>query len=63
MVFNEIRPETTSFESISAYTIEETQMNQYAIDCYPYATRGVLSGLLFASVFWGSIIGILMLAF
>lgn len=62
MMLSKIRPETTSFESI-AYTAEETPIDRMQIDCYPYATRGVLYGLLFAIVFWGSIIGMLMLVF
>ena len=61
-MLSKVRPETTSFESI-AYTAEETSIDWMQIDCYPYATRGVLYGLLFAIVFWGSIIGMLMLVF
>ncbi|MGL4622980.1 hypothetical protein [Chroococcidiopsis sp.] len=62
MMISTIRPETTSSESI-AYITEETPIDLMQIDCYPYATRGVLYGLLFAIIFWGSIIGMLMLAF
>lgn len=61
-MLSKIRPETTSFESI-AYITEESSLDRMQIDCYPYATRGVLYGLLFAVVFWGCIIGILMLVF
>ncbi|NJL10125.1 MAG: hypothetical protein HC908_08020 [Calothrix sp. SM1_7_51] len=39
----------------------EAQASQYMIDCYPYATRGFLWGLVFAIILWGILISTIML--
>jgi hypothetical protein len=51
----------TLSESMAECKVYECQIAQDEIDCYPYAVRGVLFGILFGSVFWGAILGCLML--
>jgi len=63
MLGSQISPNKTLSEQTSECTVCEIQINQYTIDCYPYAIRGVLFGILFGSVFWSSVIGALILVF
>lgn len=64
MIGSEIKPNLVALQQISQYSACETGNNsQYMVDCYPYAMRGVLFGLLFSMIFWGGIIGVLILAF
>lgn len=63
MLVSEINLNETSSQQISECTLCETQTSQYMIDCYPYAMQGLLLGLFFSIIFWGSVIGVLMLVF
>lgn len=63
MIVSEIRPKSISLQPISESTVSENQIYQYTVDCYPYAMRGFLWGLLFSIVFLASAISILMLVF
>ncbi len=60
MIGSEIRPNSISLQPISESALSETQTYQYMVDCYPYAMRGFLWGLLFSIVFLASAIGILI---
>jgi hypothetical protein len=51
----------TLSEPMAECKVYESRVSQEEIDCYPYAIRGVLFGLLFASILWGAILGALML--
>lgn len=61
MIGSEIKSNATSLQQIPKYSKCETQTTEYMIDCYPYAMRGFLFGLLFSIIFLGSIISVLML--
>ena len=63
MLVKEISLNKTSSQQITEYTVCEPETSQYIVNCYPYAMRGVLWGLLLSIVFWRSIIGVLMLVF
>ena len=62
MLVKEISLNETLSQPIIEY-ICEPETSDYNMDCYPYIMRGVLWGLLFSIVFWGSVIGVLMLVF
>lgn len=53
-------PETSAY---TEYTVCEPETSAYIVDCYPYAIRGILWGLLLSIVFWGSMIGVLIRVF
>lgn len=53
-------PETSAY---TEYTVYEPEISEYAVDCYPYAIRGIVWGLLLSIVFWGSVIGVLIRVF
>ncbi|MBD2305244.1 hypothetical protein H6G17_06920 [Chroococcidiopsis sp. FACHB-1243] len=57
--------EITFNQSLSAQMAEcnvrACSIDRTEIDCYPYATRGVLFGILLGSSFWGAIAGVFML--
>lgn len=63
MIGSEIRPNATSLQELPESTICENPLSEYMIDCYPYAMRGFLFGLLFSIVLCGILIDILMLVF
>lgn len=63
MLVKEISLNKTSSQQITEYTVCEPEISEYIVDCYPYATRGILWGLLLSIVFWGSVISVLILAF
>lgn len=63
MLANEISLNQTSSRQITEYTGCEPETSQYMVECYPYAMRGVLCGLLLSIVFWVSVIGLLILMF
>lgn len=63
MLVSEINLDKTSSQQVFECTVYETQTSQLYIDCYPYAMRGLLWGLFFSIIFWGSVIGVLMLLF
>lgn len=60
-MLSEITFNKTLSEQTAECKVYECQVSQYEIDCYPYATRGFLFGLLFSTIFWGGIVGIWML--
>ena len=62
MLVKEISLNETLSQPIIEY-ICEPETSEFTIDSYPYAIQGVLWGLLFSIVFWGSVIGVLMLVF
>lgn len=51
------------FYQTSNQLVHEAETNHHFIDCYPYAVRGIVFGLLLSTIFWGSVIGLLMLLF
>lgn len=51
----------TLFEQTAECNVRECLVDRTEIDCYPYATRGVLFGILLGSSFWGAIAGAFML--
>lgn len=63
MILSETRSNSILLQPISESTLSKTQTCQHMVDCYPYAMRGFLWGILFSVVFWASAIGILMLVF
>lgn len=63
MLVKKISLNKTSSQQITEYTVCEPETSAYIVNCYLYATRGVLWGVLLSIVFWGSIIGVLMLVF
>lgn len=50
-------------EQLAEHKTSAAEISPNAIDCYPYATRGVLWALLFSGVFWGCAVSLLMLVF
>jgi len=60
-MLSEVTFNKTLSESMAECKVYESCVSQDEIDCYPYAMRGVLFGILFGSIFWGAIIGFLML--
>jgi hypothetical protein len=63
MLVSEIKLNETSSQQMIECTVCETQISQYMIDCYPCAMRGLVWAILLSTVFWGSVIGVLMLVF
>jgi hypothetical protein len=63
MQVSEIKLDAASSQQISEHAICETQANEYMIDCYPYAMKGFLWGLVFSAVLWVGVIGVLLLVF
>lgn len=63
MVVSEISLIETSSEQMSDGSACEPKTSDYMVDCYPYAVRGMFSGLLVATGFWGSVIDVLILVF
>lgn len=53
-------PEISAY---TEYTVSEPETREYSVDCYPYAIRGILWGLLLSIVFWGCVIGVLIRVF
>ena len=51
------------FYLTSNQLVYEAETNHHFIDCYPYAVQGIVFGLLLSTIFWGSMIGLLMLVF
>jgi ascorbate-specific PTS system EIIC-type component UlaA len=51
------------FYQTSNQLVYEAETNHDFIDCYPYAVRGIVFGLLLSTIFWGSVIGLLILVF
>jgi hypothetical protein len=60
-MLSEITFNKTLSEQTAECKVYERHVSQDEIDCYPYAARGILFGMLFSSVFWGGIVGVLML--
>ncbi|OWY68553.1 hypothetical protein B7486_25520 [cyanobacterium TDX16] len=60
-MLSEITLNPTLSEQTSECHISECLIERTEIDCYPYATRGILFGILFGSLFWGAIAGAFML--
>ncbi len=58
MKVNEIK-----LEPLLEHTVCETQASEYMIDCYPYAMKGFLWGLVFSAVLWVGVISVLLLIF
>lgn len=54
--------ETLSYQTANQL-VYEAQVDHYFVDCYPYAMRGIVLALLLSAIFWGGIIGLLMLVF
>ena len=63
MRLTEARPNTNLLQESSENTVCETQVSPYTIDCYPYAVRGLLWGIVFSVVLWVILIGLFMLVF
>ena len=63
MLVSEINFIETSSQQMSDCPVCGTKTRDYLLDCYPYAVRGIFSGILLATVFWVSVIGVLMLVF
>lgn len=63
MTGSEIRLDETSLQQLSEYMVYENQVEQYLVDCYPYAMRGILWGILISIGFWAIISGVLILVF
>lgn len=63
MQVSEIKLDAGLSQQIAEHTICETQASEYMIDCYPYAMRGFLWGLVFCAVFWMGAIGLFLLVF
>ncbi|BDA69068.1 hypothetical protein RIVM261_057300 [Rivularia sp. IAM M-261] len=53
----------TPSQQLLEHAICETQASEYMIDCYPYAMRGFLWGLVFSAVLWIGVVGVLLLVF
>lgn len=63
MIESAIRPNKTSLQPLSECKLYENQVNQYQVDCYPYAIRGILWGILICIGFWAIASGVLILVF
>lgn len=63
MNVSEIKLDEASSQEILEHAIYENQADEYFIDCYPYAMRGFLWGLIFSAVLWVGVIGVLLLVF
>lgn len=62
MIGSAIRPNKTSLQQLSECDVYE-QVDQYQVDCYPYAMRGILSGIFISIGLWAIAIGVLILVF
>lgn len=60
-MLSEITFNKTLSEQTAECKVYECHLSQDKIDCYPYAIRGVLFGILFSAIFWAGIIGLLLL--
>ncbi|MBE9020273.1 hypothetical protein IQ272_29915 [Chroococcidiopsidales cyanobacterium LEGE 13417] len=60
-MLSEITLNPTLSEQTAECSARECSIDCYEVDCYPYATRGVLFGILLGSSFWGAIAGVFML--
>jgi hypothetical protein len=63
MKVSEINLETALPQQISEHVISDTQPSEYMVDCYPYAMRGFLWGLVLSAASWFALIGIYLLLF
>ncbi|RUT02009.1 hypothetical protein DSM106972_060840 [Dulcicalothrix desertica PCC 7102] len=63
MKVSEMNLDADLSQQISEHIISETQGSEYIIDCYPYAMKGFLWGLVFSAVLWMGVIGVLLLVF
>lgn len=63
MRVSEIELDTASSQQLLEHAIYENQASEYMIDCYPYAMRGFLWGLVFSIVLWVGVIGVFLLVF
>lgn len=60
-MLSEITFNQTLSEQTAECNIRKCSLDRYEIDCYPYAIRGLLFGILFGSIFWGAIASAVML--
>ncbi|MBW4513366.1 MAG: hypothetical protein KME64_43960 [Scytonematopsis contorta HA4267-MV1] len=63
MRLSEARPDTNLLQRPSENTVCEAQVSPYTVDCYPYAVKGLLWGIVFSVVLWVILIGLFMLVF
>lgn len=62
-MLSEITLNPTLTEQTVEFSARECPLDRVEVDCYPYATRGVLFGILFGSLFWGAIASVFLLLF
>lgn len=63
MLETKISLNTTLLKQLTEYTASKAEISLDRIDCYPYATRGLLWALLFSTVSWGCAVVLLMVVF